>query len=80
MTEIRVDGPETLDGQPPSAKLVFLVLQEASDPLEFSEIRDRTYLPDRTTREALDRLEEIELIQRRPATTGDARCSVYELR
>lgn len=56
MTDIAL--PPTVADLAPSAKLVYLVLQETDRPLSRPELRVRTTLPDRTLRAAVDRLED----------------------
>ena len=63
----------------PSAKLVFKVLQEEESPLEPGEISERTLLPDRTTRYALNKLESADLVVECPSLR-DARKQLYEPR
>ena len=61
----------------PSAKLVFKVLQKEESPLEPGEISERTLLPSRTTRYALNKLESADLVAERPSLK-DARKQLYE--
>ena len=63
----------------PSAKLVFKVLQKEESPLEPEEISERTLLPSRTTRYALNKLESADLVAERPSLK-DARKQLYESR
>jgi predicted ArsR family transcriptional regulator len=63
---------------PPSAKLVYLVLQEAG-PLTQADIVDYTGLPERTARDALDVLLNAGVVDKRPFGGGDARQSTYTL-
>jgi len=74
MTELKIENSE-LDDLPPSVKLVYLVLQE-SETLTQSELGDRTLLPDRTVRYALTRLEDRDLVEKRP-DLRDARRQEY---
>lgn len=60
---------------PPSAKLVFTVL-EAESPLTQSQIADRSRLSKRTTRHALSELDDAELVERR-VFVPDARKRLY---
>ncbi|MDS0220870.1 MarR family winged helix-turn-helix transcriptional regulator [Haloarcula sp. S1AR25-5A] len=60
----------------PSAKLVYLVLSEDA-PMTHAQLRSRTALSSTTLRSALDPLEEIGLVETRPAE--DARSRVYVL-
>lgn len=64
--------PTGLEELPPSAKLVYKVLQHADDPLTHAQIRRRSWLPDRTVRYAISRLEDAELVHR-SHSTRDAR-------
>jgi len=64
---------------PPSCKLVYKTLEEADDlPVSLAELRAETWLADTTLRDALERLEEAELVL---AThqPGDARGRRYDL-
>ena len=66
---------ETLVEQPPSAKLVYKVL-EIESPLLQSDIRERTRLSKRTTRHALSILTEHGLVEER-VYVPDARKRTY---
>ena len=68
---------ETLEDLPPSAKLVYKVL-EYEGPLNHQEIADETRLPKRTVREAVERLEAVDAVESRTDLT-DARRRVYRL-
>ncbi|MFC6718244.1 winged helix-turn-helix transcriptional regulator [Natrialbaceae archaeon GCM10025810] len=68
---------ERLTDQPPSAKLVFKML-EYDGSLTQKELADETMLPQRTVRFALSRLEEVDLVEDR-VSFRDARQSVYSL-
>ena len=68
---------ETLTDLPPSSKLVYLVLREVG-PSTQAELADRTALPPRTVRYALDRLADVDVVHRRPCLR-DARQSIYGL-
>lgn len=57
---------------PPSAKLVFRVLQE-EHPLTAAEISERTLLPNRTTRYALAQLKEANIVETRPDVYDERR-------
>lgn len=61
----------------PSAKLIHMVLKQDS-PLTQSELIDRTELSSRTVRNALDRLETAELVNKN-ICLEDARKRVYSL-
>jgi DNA-binding MarR family transcriptional regulator len=63
---------------PPSAKLVAKVL-EGDAPLSQGQLADESLLPDRTVRYALNRLEEVGLVDSR-YSFKDARKQVYYLR
>lgn len=65
-----------LDDLPPSAKLVYKVL-ELDSPLTQSDIAERTRLSKRTTRHALSKLAEESVIEER-VYIPDARKRVYE--
>ncbi|MFB6162694.1 MAG: MarR family transcriptional regulator [Halococcoides sp.] len=62
---------------PPSAKLVAKVL-DADGPLSKAELVEQSLLPDRTVRYALDRLEDIEMVESR-RDVRDARRQVFSL-
>jgi len=74
------DEPATKDAireLPPSAKLVAKVL-EYNDTLTQSQLADETLLPPRTVRYALNRLDEIGVVDSRFSFT-DARKRIYTL-
>ncbi|GAB7018356.1 helix-turn-helix domain-containing protein [Halostagnicola sp. A-GB9-2] len=62
---------------PPSAKLVAKVL-ETDSPLSQGQLAEESLLPDRTVRYALNRLEDVELVESR-YSFRDARKQVYYL-
>ncbi|MDG5775769.1 helix-turn-helix domain-containing protein [Haloarculaceae archaeon H-GB2-1] len=68
---------DRLEELPPSAKLVAKVL-ETDEPLPQGELAEKSLLPDRTVRYALNRLEESDLVESRYSFT-DARKQVYFL-
>ena len=68
---------ERIDDLPPSAKLVFKVLEHEGS-LTQREIADETMLPKRTVRFALSRLDERAVIDER-LSFRDARQSIYSL-
>jgi DNA-binding transcriptional ArsR family regulator len=74
------DESPTADGGlselPPSAKLVFKVL-EYDSPLTQAELRDRTRLSKRTTRHGLSLLKDAGLVDER-VYVPDARKRIYE--
>lgn len=70
------DRFERLEEMAPSAKLVFFELGQASEPLDHGELSERTLLPKRTVRYALNRLREADLVEERPLLT-DARKNLY---
>ena len=63
---------------PPSAKLVAKVL-ESDSPLSQGQLAEESLLPDRTVRYALNRLEDVDLVNSR-YSFRDARKQVYYLR
>lgn len=69
---------ERLRDLPPSAKLVAKVL-ERDDPLSQGEVAERSLLPDRTVRYAMNRLSEVGVVESR-YSFRDARKQVYSLR
>lgn len=76
MTELKIET-EAVQDLPPSAKLVYLILQEGG-PLTQEDISDRSHLPRRTVRHALARLQEVSLIVSQPYL-GDARQNLYDI-
>ena len=68
---------ERLAELPPSAKFVAKVL-EFDAPMSQSELAEETLLPDRTVRYALNRLEEVDLVESR-YSFEDARKRKYAL-
>ncbi|QSG15208.1 MarR family transcriptional regulator [Halapricum desulfuricans] len=68
---------EAVRDLPPSAKLVAKVL-EYNDQLTQSQLAEETLLPGRTVRYALNRLEEVGVVDARFSFT-DARKRVYTL-
>ncbi|MFB6229437.1 MAG: MarR family transcriptional regulator [Halobacteriales archaeon] len=71
------DVRERLRELPPSAKLVAKVL-DGSDPLSQGQLAEKSLLPDRTVRYALNRLEDVDLVDAR-YSFRDARKQVYFL-
>jgi len=72
-----MDGTNCLSELPPSAKLVFKVL-EYDGPLTQKRIVEESMLSARTVRYALERLEDCGLVDER-IYFADARQSLYEL-
>lgn len=68
---------ETLSDLPPSAKLVYKVL-DYEEELTQKEIVEETRLSARTVRDALERLESIDLVER-DNYFADARQNLYRL-
>ena len=68
---------ERLRELPPSAKLVAKVL-ETDAPLSHAKLAEESLLPDRTVRYALNRLDEVGLVDSR-YSFHDARKQVYYL-
>ena len=68
---------ERVSDLPPSAKLVYKVL-EYDDALTQSQIAEETLLPPRTVRYALTRLEEVGVVRSR-FSFSDARKRLYSL-
>ena len=68
---------ERLRELPPSAKLVAKVLED-SEPLSQGQLAEESLLPDRTVRYALNRLDEVGLVDAR-YSFRDARKQVYFL-
>lgn len=75
--DVSATGWEAVTELPPSAKLVAKVL-EYGGPLTQSQLAEETLLPARTVRYALNRLEEIDVIESR-FSFNDARKRVYTL-
>ncbi|MFB6079816.1 MAG: winged helix-turn-helix transcriptional regulator [Haloferacaceae archaeon] len=71
------DGEEGLDDLPPSAKLVYKVL-EYDGPLTQKGIVEESMLSARTVRYALERLEEIGVVDE-DVYFADARQNLYQL-
>jgi DNA-binding MarR family transcriptional regulator len=63
---------------PPSATLVYKILEQANGELTQQEIVNKSDTHPRTVRWALDRLQEEDLIASRPRP-GDARQDLYRL-
>ncbi|WP_135806196.1 MarR family transcriptional regulator [Halorussus marinus] len=76
MTSLNIDSDRVRD-LPPSAKLVYFILQENA-PLTQAELIERTALPGRTVRDALERLDDVGVLDERPYV-DDARKNLYEL-
>ena len=70
------DG-ETIDDLPPSAKLVFKVL-EYKGPMTQKGIVEESMLSARTVRYALERLEDIDIVEE-DVYFADARQNLYEI-
>ena len=70
---------ERLVDLPPSAKLVYKVLESEDAPLTQGQIRDQALLPARTTRDALTKLEDEDLVEEQ-MYVPDARKRLYEPR
>ncbi|MDG5775690.1 helix-turn-helix domain-containing protein [Haloarculaceae archaeon H-GB2-1] len=71
------EGWEAVRELPPSAKLVAKTL-EYNDALTQSQLADETLLPSRTVRYALNRLEEVGVVDSR-FSFSDARKRIYSL-
>lgn len=71
------DGWDAVRELPPSAKLVAKTL-EYNDTLTQSQLADETMLPSRTVRYALNRLEEVGVVDSR-FSFSDARKRIYTL-
>jgi len=71
------EGWDAVVELPPSAKLVAKTL-EYNDTLTQSELADETLLPPRTVRYALNRLEEVGVVDSR-FSFADARKRIYSL-
>ena len=69
------DGPDALEDLPPSAKLVYLVLEQQGEATT-TELSEKTLLPPRTVRYALRVLRNHDLVERR-LDYGDARKRPY---
>jgi len=68
---------ESLEDLPPSAKLVYKVLEHAEDTLTQDEIGDRSRLSEPTVRYALDRLQDAGYV-RGDHDLEDVRRKVYQ--
>ena len=71
------DGWDAVRDLPPSAKLVAKTL-EYNDALTQSELAEKTLLPPRTVRYALNRLEDVDVVDSR-FSFADARKRIYSL-
>lgn len=71
------DAPDRIEEFPPSCKLVWLVLANAGE-LTQQDLVEETMLAPRTTRWALERLEDARVVESRPSTE-DARQDYYSL-
>lgn len=61
--------PEDVQKLPHTAKLVYRTLADANDPLRATAVAERCAIPERTARDALQRLvEETDSVERRPVT------------
>ena len=69
---------ESLADLPPSAKLVYKVLDYAGEPLDQPAIEAESLLPNRTVRYALRRLEAAGYVEEQPVV-GDARRNEYDI-
>jgi hypothetical protein len=67
---------ERLVDLPPSAKLVYKVLESEEAPLTQGQIRQQALLPARTTRDALTKLEDEDLVEEQ-MYVPDARKRLY---
>nr|WP_210424128.1 hypothetical protein [Halorussus ruber] len=67
---------ERLVDLPPSAKLVYKVLESEDAPLTQGQIREQALLPARTTRDALTKLEDEDLVEEQ-MYVPDARKRLY---
>jgi len=67
---------ERLVDLPPSAKLVYKVLESEDAPLTQGQIRQQALLPARTTRDALTKLEDEDLVEEQ-MYVPDARKRLY---
>lgn len=70
--------PQALEDLPPSAKLVYTVLENEGH-LTQTQLADETMLATRTVRTALDKLKTADLVEER-AYPADARKNLYALR
>ena len=76
MTTLQINSEDVRD-LPPSAKLVYLIVQETG-PCTQAEIHERSLLPRRTVRHALSQLQDAGLVESRPYL-GDARQVLYNV-
>ena len=70
----------TLEDAPASAKFVHYVLEEADRPLTTPAIADRTGLPERTVREAVDRLRDRNIVETRGPSPRNPNAPLHKLR
>ena len=79
MSESEPPYPHELESLPASCEIVWLILEQADEPLTQKELCERTVRPPRTVRQALTRLrDDTDLLDERP--TQDARQSQYTIR
>lgn len=76
MTTLKIETDDVRD-LPLSAKLVYLIVQKTGLCTQ-ADISDRAYLPRRTVRHGLAKLEDAAPIESRP-DTGDARQKLYDI-
>lgn len=79
MTDADLERPTSLEDLPPSSKLCYKALEYHDKSMTQKELAEETLLPGRSVRYALDRLQEIDVIEKRPSV-DDARQSLYKLK
>jgi transcription initiation factor IIE alpha subunit len=76
MSEVGLqEAPEAVQELPPSAKLAWLVLEEI-EPATQADLCEHTTMPERTVRDALNRLLDREVVTAKPKLS-DPRQSLY---
>lgn len=71
------EATDRLESLPPSAKLVYKILEYEGPELTQEELAEETLLPQRTVRNALYELDDMGLVEDRPNDRGDARAKLY---
>jgi len=69
----------TLEDAPASAKFVHYVLEEADHSLTTSALAERTGLPERTIREAIDHLRDRGVVETRGASPRNPNAPLHDL-
>jgi len=73
-----VEVPEEIADEPPSVKLVYLILEDEKGTMSQQEVADRVEMDVRQTRAALATLNQYEVVEERP-NLRDLREKHYEI-